>query len=166
MQRLFLRKIDGTNVTQMLSSMMIWSHSRSMLDELVPTVVWPNTSLTHRMTQMMLGTNDNDEIEFFVNNIMSYIQLPYACFTEKNYGERQFVVGNSSCISKFGFSDFDKDGCAYLCNMDVAQGDVRCEGGRMWLKIMFYDSETCSSQTMLAASTPNSSPEEIWMLVS
>ena len=118
------------------------------------------------MTQMMLGTDDHDEIEFFVNSIMSYIHLPYACFTENNYGERQFVVGSSSCISKFGFSDFDKNGCAYLCDMDMVQGNIRCEAGRMWLKIMFYNSETSSCETMLAASTTNSSPEEIWMLVS
>ncbi len=34
-QRLRDRKIDGTNITQMLSSIMIWTHTRSMLDVLV-----------------------------------------------------------------------------------------------------------------------------------
>jgi hypothetical protein len=89
-RRLRDRKIDGTNITQMLSSMMIWTHTRSMLDELVTdkqTVVWPHNSLTHRMTQMMLGTDDNDEIELFVRSVMRYIQLPYTSLTEKNYGE-------------------------------------------------------------------------------
>jgi hypothetical protein len=165
-RRLRNRKIDGTNITQMLSSMMLWTHTRSMLDVLAKehqAIVWPSTSLTHRMTQMMLGTDDAKEIEVFVHNVMEYIQLPFASFTEKNYAEQQFVVGASSCTSKFGFAGQDT---SYLCNMDLLQGDVRCEAGRMWLKISFCNFDQTTPQAMLAASATNGGQEEIWMLVS
>ena len=165
-RRLRDRKIDGTNITQMLSSMMIWTHSRSMLDVLAKenqAIVWPSTSLTHRMTQMMLGTDDANEIELFLHNVMDYIQLAFASSTENNYAERQFVVGASNCTSKFGLAG---QFSSYLWNMDLVQGDVRCEAGRMWLKISFCDLDQSTPQTVLAASATNGGQDEIWLLVS
>jgi len=143
------RKTDRTSITQMLSSMMIWTHKRSLLDVLAKekqAVAWPSSTVTHHIAQMMLGTDNDEDIEVFLHNVLDHIQLPYNTFTEKNYTKREFKLGELSCSNKFLFSPKDTHDEKYLCVMDMTEGDV-CVGGRMWLKITFHDVDKTTSKT-------------------
>jgi hypothetical protein len=86
------------------------------------------------MLQGMLGTQDFDDINLFMTNILKSIQIPFASFTELNNSERNFMLGSKTCYSNFGFlsgacSESYKD--SYMCVMDLTEGTVICRGGRM-----------------------------------
>jgi hypothetical protein len=144
------KKIDGTNITQVLNIMMTWTETRSLMEELDEheyAIAWPNTAITHHMLQGMMGTKDFDDINLFMTNILKSIQIPFASFTELNNSERNFILGNKTCYSNFCFlsgtctESYDD---SYMCVMDLTEGIVMCRGGSMSIKISFH---TSSSRT-------------------
>ena len=155
------KKIDGTNITQVLNSMMTWTETRSLIDELEENehaIAWPNTCPTHVMLQTMLATDDFDDINLFMTTILKSIQLPFTCFDELNNGERKFMLAAKSCNSNFEFfsrppTESYED--SYLCVMDLTEGNVMCSGGRMLIKISFRTS--CHSTTKVI--------DGVWMMM-
>jgi len=148
------KKIDGTNITQLLNSMMSWTETRSLMDELDEreyAIAWPPTSITHRMLQTMLGTKDYEDINFFMKNILKSIQLPFTSFKELKNNTRKFMLGPKSCNCNFNFLSgplTKSDNETYLCMMDLTEGNVMCRGGRMSIKISI--SSSCQSTTEVA----------------
>jgi hypothetical protein len=165
------KKIDGTNITQVLNSMMTWTETRSLMDELHEheyAIAWPNTAITHRMLQGMLGTQDFDDINLFMTNILKSIQTPFSSFADLNNSERSFMLGTKTCYSKFCF---ESEGCSesyddsYMCVMDLTEGIVMCRGGRMSIKISFNTS-LLAHMTPIASGNPSAKKHTkvLWVL--
>jgi len=150
------KKIDGTNITQVLNSMMTWTETRSLMDELDErefAIAWPPTSITHRMLQAMLGTTDFDNINLFMTNILTSIQLPFSSYADLNSSKRKFALGTKSCNSNFFFfsgirTNSDNNDQSYMCVMDLTEGNVMCREGRMAIKIRFDASSRSAAEIM------------------
>jgi predicted nucleotidyltransferase len=165
------QKIDGTDITQVLTSMMTWTSTRSLMDELDEddwAFVWPTTSITHRMLAGILGKDlyppDNkfDDINVFMRNVLKSIQGPFTSFEELKSNERKFMLGNKSCYSNFHFlagTPNESSAESYLCVMDITAGHVICRGGRMSMKIVYVDPRKPSSKSR------KNSADEVWMLL-
>jgi hypothetical protein len=143
------RKIDGTNITQVLCNMMTWTLTRSLMDKLeedVWAIAWPTHSVTHTMLKEMLGTTNFDDINDFMTNILTYIQVPFDTLEKpvpsEASNERYFMLENKRCYSNFHFSAAPNDEInedSYLCVMDITEGHVICNEGRMTMRIVFKD---------------------------
>jgi hypothetical protein len=142
-------KIDGTNITQVLCNMMTWTETRSLMDKLEEdewAIAWPTHSVTHTMLKGMLGTKKFHDINVFMTNILTYIQVPFATLekpaSREASSERYFMVENKRCYSNFQFSVGPKDEInedSYLCVMDITEGHVICHAVRMTMRIVFND---------------------------
>jgi hypothetical protein len=163
MRQMREQKIDGTNITGVLGSMMTWTETRSLMDELsrdgaIHAIAWPTTSVTHHLIAEMLGTNNFCDINLFMTNVLHCIQVPFTSFEEPKSNERKFMLADKSCYSNFHFSagpPKESYADSYLCVMDITEGHVICRGGRMTMRIV-YDQGRKSTKRVA---------EEVWKLM-